>query len=53
MLAEHHYSLLEEGWQQVFAQARTLHRALEHAFALPCVLGRRTLSRTLCALGRA
>jgi hypothetical protein len=52
-LARQLYTLLTQGWQHVFAQARTLRRALEHAFALPCVLGRRTLSRTVCALGRA
>ena len=53
MLVTQLYTLLAQGWQEVFAQTRTLRRALEHAFALPCVLGRRTLSRTVCALGRA
>lgn len=53
MLVDQLYTLLTQSWQHVFAQARTLRRALEHAFALPCVLGRRTISRTLCALGRA
>jgi hypothetical protein len=46
-------SLLNEGWQIVFAQKRSLKRAVEHALALPCVMGRRTISRTLCALGRS
>ena len=52
-LAKQFYTLLERGWQPVFAQARTHRRALEHALAGPCVLGRRTLSRTICALGRS
>lgn len=53
MLAAQLYSLLNRGWQSVFAQKRSLHRAIEHALALPCVMGRRTISRTLCALGRS
>ena len=53
MLAAQLYSLLDRGWQTVFAQERSLHRAIEHALALPCVMGRRTISRTLCALGRS
>lgn len=52
-LVEQFSTLLERGWQPVFAQARTHRRALEHALAGPCVLGRRTLSRLVCALGRA
>lgn len=47
------YSLLDQGWQPVFAQERSRRRAMEHAFALPCVMGRRTISRTVCALGRS
>lgn len=53
MLAEHFCSLMDHGWEAVFAQKRSLKRAMEHALALPCVMGRRTISRTLCALGRA
>ncbi|MBI2918929.1 MAG: hypothetical protein HYY01_13180 [Chloroflexi bacterium] len=52
-LAVQFCSLLEEGWKPVFAQERSLNRAMEHALALPCVLGRRTISRTICALGRS
>jgi hypothetical protein len=52
MLTTQFASLLADAWQNVFAQARTQHRAIEHAIALPCVMGRRTISRTLCALGR-
>ena len=53
MLVEQFHGLLEQGWQPAFAQARSHHRAIEHAFAGPCTLGRRTLSRTVCALGRS
>ena len=52
MLFEQYHSLLTEGWADVFAQKRTLHRAVEHAIATPCSLGRRTVSRAICALGR-
>lgn len=44
--------LLCHSWQGVFAQKRTLRRAVEHALALPALLGRHTISRTICALGR-
>lgn len=53
MLLDRFYTLLEEGWKSVFPQTRSRHRAVAQALATPCVLGRRTLSRTLCALGRA
>lgn len=53
MLTEQFYSLLEQGWQTVFAQDRSRERAIEHAMALPCIMGRRTISRTICALGRS
>lgn len=53
MLAAQLFLLLDQGWRTVFAQERSLHRAIEHALALPCVMGRRTISRTLCALGRS
>jgi hypothetical protein len=53
MLTEQLHSLLDQGWQSVFPQKRSLQRATEHALALPCVMGRRTISRTLCALGRS
>ncbi|HXH85502.1 MAG TPA: transposase [Nitrospira sp.] len=52
MLVDCYRSLLETGWASCFAQARTLNRAIEHALASPCVMGRRTISRTICALGR-
>lgn len=53
MLIQQLHSLLDRGWEPVFPQARTRRRAIEHAIALPCVLGRRTISRTICALGRS
>jgi hypothetical protein len=52
MLIEQLHLLLERGWQSAFPRARTRKRAIQHAIALPCVFGRRTISRTLGALGR-
>ncbi len=52
MLGDHFHSLLETGWRDAFEQERTLHRAIEHAMATPCCFGRRTISRTVCALDR-
>lgn len=53
MLTTRLESLLNQGWETVFSQSRVQQRAIAHALAMPCVLGRRTISRTLCALGRA
>lgn len=53
MLTDQFCSLLNQGWQAVFAQKRSCQRAIEHALALPCVMGRRTISRILCAMGRS
>ena len=53
MLTAQLYSLLDQGWQSVFAQKRSRERAIGHAMALPCIMGRRTISRTICALGRS
>lgn len=52
MLAQQFYSLLQQGWQDVFGQSRTHRRALEHALAWPCATGRRTIAQTICTLGR-
>lgn len=52
MLIQEFHSLLERGWQSAFPDARSRKRAVQHAIALPCVFGRRTISRTLGALGR-
>src|SRR5260370_24967025 len=46
-------SRLECGWQGAFPQAGSRRRAIQHAIALPCVFGRRTISRTISALGRS
>jgi hypothetical protein len=51
MLREQFCSLVDRGWQPVFAQKRSHERAINHALALPCVLGRRTISQTICAMG--
>jgi hypothetical protein len=51
MLREQFCSLVDRGWQPVFAQKRSHERAIKHALALPCVLGRRTISQTICAMG--
>lgn len=53
MLLPQLHSLLDRGWRLAFPQARTHERAVEHAIASLCVLGRRTLSRSLGALGRS
>src|SRR5262249_40998001 len=52
MLVKEFHSLLERGWRSAFPRGRSHKRAIEHAIALPCVFGRRTISRTLGALGR-
>jgi hypothetical protein len=53
MFIQQFHSLMERGWQTVFPQARTRRRAIEHAVALPCLFGRRTITRTISALGRS
>jgi hypothetical protein len=53
MLLETFTCLLEQSWTPVFAQQRTAERAVEHGLSWPLLLGRRTVARTLCALGRA
>src|SRR5689334_17268289 len=53
MLMERYHSILESGWRPAFDQHRSLKRAIEHAIAIPCIMGRRTISRTLGPLGRA
>lgn len=52
MLLTNYCSLLQAGWQPIFAQERSHQRAIEHAVAWPAVLGERTIARTVCALGR-
>jgi hypothetical protein len=53
MLLETFRSLLKQSWTPVFAQQRTAERAVEHGLSWPLLLGRRTVARTVCALGRA
>lgn len=53
MLLRHFYSLLHTGWALTFPQARSHERAVQHAIASLCVMGRRTISRSLSALGRS
>ncbi len=53
MLSEEFHSLLYQGWITIFAQKRSLERAIEHAMVMPCLMGRRTITRTICALGRS
>jgi hypothetical protein len=52
MLLENFASGLERGWEGIFAQERSQRRAIEHALSLPLVLGRRTISRSICTLDR-
>jgi hypothetical protein len=40
------------GWRHCFVDHRTFRRAKEHALALLVCLGRRTISRSICVLGR-
>ena len=47
MLIQEFHSLLERGWLSAFPGDRSRKRAIQHAIALPCVFGRRTISRTL------
>lgn len=45
-------SLAREGWDSTFRSASTLDRAVEHLVAGVSTMGRRTISRTITALGR-
>lgn len=52
-LLQEFHALLERGWLLAFPQTRSRQRAIEHAIASLCVFGRRTISRSLGALGRS
>jgi hypothetical protein len=52
MLLPFYHSLLEQSWKDVFKQARTLKRGIEHALTWPSALGRRTISQMICVQGR-
>jgi hypothetical protein len=41
-----------ERWQGAFARDASHHRAVEHLLASACTMGRRTVSRSIIALGR-
>jgi hypothetical protein len=52
MLSEQMISLLHEACYGAFAQVRSRIRAMELSFGSLCSLGRRTISRSICAVGR-
>jgi hypothetical protein len=52
VLLANYCSLLDQGWQPIFAQPRSHQRAIEHALAWPSVLGERTIAGTITVLGR-
>lgn len=45
-------SLARQGWEPAFRSASSLNRAVEHLVAGVSTMGRRTISRTITALGR-
>lgn len=53
MLAQEFLRIVNEGWKDVFSDPRTHQRAVEHALAWPCAMGRRTISQSICILGRS
>lgn len=52
MLCAQMTSLLGDACHGAFAQERSSVRAMELSFGALCALGRRTLSRSICAVGR-
>lgn len=52
MLCEQMTSLLKDACSGTFAQERSRMRAMELSLGALCALGRRTLSRSICAVGR-
>src|SRR3972149_5978684 len=52
MLSEQIMSLLRDGCGKAFVQERSRVRAMELSLGTLCALGRRTLSRSICAIGR-
>jgi hypothetical protein len=52
MLSEQMTSLLQESCAEAFSQERSRIRAMELSLGTLCALGRRTLSRSICAVGR-
>jgi hypothetical protein len=51
-ILNHLVRLLWDSFSEVFAQERTRKRAVELALGWLCSLGRRTVSRSICAIGR-
>lgn len=52
MLASRIADLARSGWSNVFARSESLERAIEHLTARPASIARRTISRTILAVGR-
>jgi hypothetical protein len=52
-LAQQYQSILKDGWKDVFPDYRTHRRAIEHALAWPVAMGARTISQSICILGRS
>lgn len=52
-LASRLVELARDSWQAVFSSRASCERAIEHLLAMSSTLGRRTLSRTIMALGRS
>ena len=52
MLSEQMTSLLQDACSGAFVQERSRVRAMELSFGSLCSLGRRTISRSICAVGR-
>ena len=52
MLNEQMLSILQDGCSEAFGQQRSRIRAMELSMGTLCALGRRTLSRSICAVGR-
>jgi len=52
MLSEQMMSVLQDACADAFVQGRTCIRAIELLLGSLCALGRRTLSRAICAVGR-
>lgn len=52
MLLEHMLDLGQKSYSGTFVQQRSRIRAMELSLGMLCALGRRTLSRSICAVGR-
>lgn len=51
-ILNHLLYVLKDSFSEVFVQERTRRRAVELAIGSLCSLGRRTISRSICAIGR-